>query len=393
MEKNNDTKLIPFPFVQNSLESYLFRITVRSKVIYLIIIGFVVLSLASLPFIYVDVSVKARGYFESLLEKQVIYTPSQGKIIFTAISEGKKVTKGDTLLLIDFEPIKAQMHSLTNQMTENNSSIIDLELLIKASEGDIYKYKKKLITAKYKADFSNYEKQLNIQSFKTKKVKTEFERYKILYDQKTISSVEYENSLYAYTLEKENLIQFQLQQKSIWQADLTQRKENANMLQFEYKKCLDEVERRVITAPLSGEIIKSVDIQQGSIVTINQEVATISPDGELIAMCIVSPKDIGLLHENQDIRIQVDAYNYNQWGILPGKINRISDDIIVENSSTAYFMVECKPRQEYLSLKNGFRGYIRKGMTFNAVIIIIRRSLFNLLFDKADKWFNPYLDT
>jgi len=29
-------------------------------------------------------------------------------------------------------------------------------------------------------------------------------------------------------------------------------------------------------------------------------------------------------------------------------------------------------------------------MSFNARIVVIRRSLFHLLFDKADKWFNPY---
>jgi len=35
---------------------------------------------------------------------------------------------------------------------------------------------------------------------------------------------------------------------------------------------------------------------------------------------------------------------------------------------------------------------IRKGMSLNARIIVSRRSLFNLLFDKVDKWVNPYFN-
>jgi hypothetical protein len=97
-----------------------------------------------------------------------------------------------------------------------------------------------------------------------------------------------------------------------------------------------------------------------------------------------------LININQDVRIQVDAYNYNEWGLLNAKVIDISDDIIIEDGSSAYFRVRCIPEKTSLSLKNGFRSEIRKGMSFNARIVLIRRSLFNLLFDKVDKWLNPY---
>jgi HlyD family secretion protein len=90
------------------------------------------------------------------------------------------------------------------------------------------------------------------------------------------------------------------------------------------------------------------------------------------------------------VKIQVDAFNYNEWGMLTGNIIDISDDMIVENGSTAYFRIKCKPDQTFLSLRNGHKAYIKKGMSINTRIFVIRRSLYNLLFDKADKWFNPY---
>ena len=78
-------------------------------------------------------------------------------------------------------------------------------------------------------------------------------------------------------------------------------------------------------------------------------------------------------------------------GIAGCEIIDISDDMIIENGSTAYFRIRCKPEKTFLSLKNGTEAEIKKGMSLNSRIVVTRRSLFNLLFDKADKWFNPYL--
>jgi len=156
------------------------------------------------------------------------------------------------------------------------------------------------------------------------------------------------------------------------------------------RECNEELANRIVLSPVSGEIIQSADIQQGSVVSPGQKIADISPDGELVATCFLRPADIGLIHENQKVRIQVDAFNYNEWGMLDGDIIDISDDMIVENGSAAFFRVRCRPSQTFLSLKNGHKANIKKGMSLNTRIVVIRRSLYNLLFDKADKWFNPY---
>jgi len=147
---------------------------------------------------------------------------------------------------------------------------------------------------------------------------------------------------------------------------------------------------RIVLAPTGGEIIQSSDIQTGSIVSAGQKIAEISPEGDLVATCFVRPADIGFIHESQRVKIQVDAFNYNEWGMLQGEIIDISDDMILENGSVAYFRIKCKPEKTFLTLKNGYKAEIKKGMSLNTRILVIRRSIYNLLFDKADKWFNPY---
>jgi multidrug resistance efflux pump len=383
-------ELIPFSISESSLESYLIRITVRSRMIYWIIIGMILISIAILPFIYVDVSVQARGYFQSDIEKQIVYTPIQGKITFTSIRNGGIIEKGDTLLVIDTETIKAQHASLLQRITENDSSITDLERLTKISLENNQNFQIGLTTQRYKAEFANLKSQHSIQLQKYEKKKSEHKRNDLLYKQQIIPKIEYENSLYLLNSEKDNLTQILLTQKSIWQNDLTMRRNESVTLLADLMQCSEALTNRILLAPIGGEIIQSSDIQIGSIVSPGQKVAEISPEGELIATCFVKPSDIGLIHEKQKVKIQVDAYNFNEWGMLMGEIIDISGDMIVENGSTAYFRIKCKPEKSFLSLKNGYKAVIKKGMSLNTRIFVIRRSLYNLLFDKADKWFNPY---
>ena len=382
--------LLPFSISENSLETYLINISNRSRIIYWIIIGMILVSIAILPFIYVDVSVQARGYFQSDIEKQVVFTPFQGKVIYTSIHNGDAIKKGDTLLVIDTETIKAQHASLIHRIEDNNASIKDLEGLTKIYSLEDQLFQIGLITQRYKAEFANLRNQYAIQFQKYLKRKTEHERNKLLYNQQIIPKIDYENSLYSLTSEKDNLDQILLSQKSLWQNDLTTRKNESVNLLADLKQCSEDLTNRILLAPTNGDIIQSSDIQIGSIVSAGQKIAEISPEGELIATCFIKPADVGLIHEKQKVKIQVDAFNYNEWGMLQGNIVDISDDMIIEDGSVAYFRVRCKPEKTFLSLKNGYKADIKKGMSLNTRIFVIRRSLYHLLLDKADKWFNPY---
>ncbi len=383
--------MIPFSLSGYTLESYLTRITSRSRIIYWIIIGIVIFGTGILPFIYVDVSVLARGYFQPDIEKQVIIAPFSGKVIFSSVRSGKKVKSGDTLLIIDSETIRARKASLVQSMEENKNSILDLRILTRIESGVDSALQERLISPKYISECANFAKQHFIQFQKFRKTSASHERNKTLYRQKLIPDADFENSLFAYNEESEALKHIILSQKSVWQSDLTQRISDSVKLIAEFRQCIEELSNRVVLAPLDGEIIQSSDIQAGSIIAANQRVVEISPAGELVATCFVKPADIGLIHEDQHVIIQVDAFNYNEWGMLKGNIIDISDDMIVETGSAAYFRVKCRLNGKALALKNGYTAEMKKGMSFNARFLVTRRSLFNLLFDKADKWFNPYL--
>jgi multidrug efflux pump subunit AcrA (membrane-fusion protein) len=153
---------------------------------------------------------------------------------------------------------------------------------------------------------------------------------------------------------------------------------------------LDEQKKQyILKAPIDGSVQNISGVQNGAYVFANQKIGEISPDSNLIAFCYIKPADIGLIKKGQEVRFQVDAFNYNQWGLVLGKVIDISDDIIVINNNQPVFKVKCQLSQNHLTLKNGYKGYLKKGMNFTARFKVTNRSLYQLLYDKVDDWVNP----
>jgi len=383
---------IPKELIDKVLENYLCRVTTRSKSLYCIILIIVITAIISLPLIYVDVAVQARGFFQSDIERQSIFAPCSGEVVQTALTTGRNVIKGDTLVIISSEAITAELAAINQKINENAVAICDLKSLLRVRLKDTRLSSANIATQRYYAEFTNLTRLIELKAQSYHRMKSDFERKKALHDQKIISDAEYEVSYYNYRSEQENLVQIMTQNTAKWELDLAQRINDSVLFQAELSRCNEELRNRVIVAPLSGEIVQSKDIQEGAYININQKIAELSPDGDLIGICYVSPRDIALVNNGLRVLIQVDALKYTEWGLLKARIIDISDDLIIDGGQSAYFRIKCKPEQNYLSLKNGLKAELIKGMSFNARIVITERTLFNLLFDKVDDWLNPYMN-
>ena len=182
--------------------------------------------------------------------------------------------------------------------------------------------------------------------------------------------------------------QLKQQQLSTWQATLTDYKNKLLEIESTEKQLQDNKLQFVVLAPITGTLIGVKSVETGSFLSAGEVCATISPNTNLLVECYVTPQDIGLLRANSSVNFQIDAYNYNQWGLATGKIIDISKDIEYIDNTTV-FKVQCKINQNQLKLKNGFEGKLKKGMTLNAQFKLAERTLFDLLYDKVDDWVNP----
>ncbi|MRS02190.1 HlyD family efflux transporter periplasmic adaptor subunit [bacterium] len=383
-------KYIPKELIDKVLEGYIGKVTTRSRLIYWVVIIILVTAIIAMPLVYVDVAVPARGIFQSEIERQPIYAPNNGQVVQTAIKKGKLVNKGDTLLTIGSDAIQAELLAVNQRIDENNLAIQDLNCLLTVK---LLKDKISLshiVTKRYYAEYINLSRLLALQAQTYHQIKSDYERKKTLHEQKIIADADYEVSYFNFRAEEEKLNQSVAQALAKWELDLAQRKNDSIILHAELQRCNEEIKNRFVLAPLSGTIIQSADIQRGTFVYNNQQIAEITPVGDIQALCYVSPGDIGLVRPGLPVLLQVDALKYTEWGSLKANIIDVSNDLIIDNNQSAYFRIICKPEQDYLSLKNGVRADIIKGMSFNARIVVTQRSLFNLMFDKVDDWLNPY---
>src|SRR5690606_30124060 len=208
-------------------------------------------------------------------------------------------------------------------------------------------------------------------------------------ESKTIPFAEYDDVQLKFTQAKSNLEIFQKRKIAEWQHELAEYQKELISLNNQVNILNERLDQFKIVAGVSGTLMNVPYLKQGDFIFPNQKLGEISPDSTLIAVAHLSPADIGFVERGQKVVFQVDAYNYNQWGLAEGKVVEISDDLSIISGSEVVFRVICTIKEDRLRLKNGIEGKLKKGMTFNGRFITARRSLFQLLYDEVDDWLNP----
>ena len=223
---------------------------------------------------------------------------------------------------------------------------------------------------------------------KQQKATRELERITPLFEDGLIAEKEYDDLKYQLSLFEKAYNTLTIDQQSVWQSKLENHKREFKKLENQKITLRKELEKHKITSPVTGYVEHFKGIMSGVNIQAGQTIEIVSPDSGLIAEVYVIPKNIGLINNKQQVLIQIDAFNYNHWGMLKGEIDEISNDYILLNNQPV-FRIKCKLNKNHLSLKNGFKGYLRKGMTFKARFVVTERTLFQLLFEKVDNWLNP----
>lgn len=365
----------------------------RSQIIYTITLLAVIVAIASLPFLYTTVSVKGQGLMQSSIEKTELLAPANGRLVSVSLKDNQKVKKGSTLLVIDAALPQQQTGLLNNHNSQLQQQLLDVQQLIKLASLPIEMFRQAqhdnfLKTGLYQASLQEYQEQTHNASNATIQAERIYHRYQTLYNKKVVTQAEYEQYKFNYEQALSDQEMVGKKYKSQWQSEANQYRNELRDLQNQKSQLTEQAKQYVLKAPINGSLQNLTGVQAGAYVFANQKLGEISPDSSLIAYCYIKPNDIGLIKKGQEVRFQIDAFNYNQWGMLMGKVLDISDDIIIQEQ-TPYFKVKCQLNKNYLQLKNGCKGQVKKGMTFSANFTVAKRSLYQLLYDKIDDWVNP----
>nr|WP_121271204.1 HlyD family efflux transporter periplasmic adaptor subunit [Pedobacter schmidteae] len=367
---------------------YRSRIKRSSQLIYITAVSVILLTFIALPFIKTPISIKSSGLLQSAVEKTELVVPANGRLIKLKLKDNQKVKQGETLLIIDAALTKQQGSIVQNKQGQTGAFLRDIQTLLVYINRNGFSYPP-LKTGQYTASWQQFAQELENARIAKNQAENTYNRYNKLYQNKALTDSEYERYKFEYEQAQSAYKMIITRYKTQWQTEANTLRTELQQLSGEEVELNEQKKQYTLKAPIDGSIQNLSGLQQGAYVFANQKIGEISPDTAITAFCYVKPADIGLIKKGQEVRFQIDAYNYNQWGLATGKVLDISDDIVIVNNDQPVFKVRCELNKDHLQLKNGYKGYLKKGMTFTARFKVTERSLYQLLYDKVDNWVNP----
>lgn len=367
----------------------MYRVSNRSQLIYILILTFISSALLILPFVYVTISVTSPGIIQSEKERIDLLAPVSGQVSNYKMFDNKRIETGDTMIVIDSSIPQEQLLVMERKKKQLEGFISDANILLNTIKlNRLNKTEPQLSSNKYMASWQQLLQETTSTSNNNSQLTRDFDRAKKLYTHNYITASEFEKAKLELDQAVSEHYLILRKYRVQWETDIIQQTNdlkdiNTNILELKVKK-----QQYLLKASVKGTLQNLTGMQVGTYVFINQKLAEISPEGSLYAFCYVQPKDIGLIKKDQLTNFQIDAFNYNQWGSISGRVIDISDDII-QIGDKPYFKVKCKLGNTFLKLRNGHTENIKKGMSFSARFFVAKKTLFQLLFNNVDDWANP----
>lgn len=375
--------LLPNEWIENSIETYIYQHTTKSQIIYWVVLLAVTATLITLPFIYVDISVQGTGIVRPMAEKAEI-TSSVTEIVDSVfVCEGEQVHKGDVILKFRTSNSDYKISYQSSRLNDCYDQLVDLSYLAK---GECPARFNSPVRQQEYAYFVKKKREVEIALAQAEK---EYNRNKILFEREMISEEEYDGYYFKWQSQQNELASLIQNQLSTWQADQNSYRNTFNEMNTNLKQEVKDKDMYIVRSPVDGTIDQFSGVYRGSNIQAGQSLAIISPDSTLCLEVYVTPRNIGFISVGMPINVQVESFNYNEWGSIPGKVKDISSDFLTDSQGNSFYKVKCEMERDYLQLKNGRIGRLKKGMTISAHFMLTRRSLFDLLYQKMDSWINP----
>ena len=386
-------------------------------------------SFASFGFVWslvarVDETVQSAGKLEPIGTTIDVKVPIGGVIEKILVTEGELVKKDQTLLKLDTTAASAKLQALQRVKSQINADIVLSKIQLGAEE-DIdsltsnQKIKLNSLNNEYNSRIdasANAVKQIEFQKISIlENLKSQQEvlniREEILKNLKEVTDIGGLSKI-KFLKEQQEVIQLrgrvessksELQKISATLEEAKNKLTNtiaASKIDFSSKieenvKQVAQIENQIsdtkltlkyqeITSPLEGLVFDLQPAAPGYVVGGNDKpILKIVPIDDLVARVFVSNRDIAFLKKGQLVNIRVDAYPYNEFGELDGKIESIGSDVLEPNEEYNFyrFPVTIKMDEPFLLHKNKELPLIT-GMSVSVNIILRQRPVISLFTER-----------
>ena len=136
-----------------------------------------------------------------------------------------------------------------------------------------------------------------------------------------------------------------------------------------------------IKAPVNGIVFDLKPSVPGYVVSGNvpEPVVKIVPTDNLVARIAITNRDIGFVKLGQKAQVRVDAFPYNEFGDVKGKIGKIGSDVLAPDETFNFFRfpVTVDLERNHLDYR-GRKLQLLSGMSVTVNIILRQRSVISI---------------
>lgn len=146
-----------------------------------------------------------------------------------------------------------------------------------------------------------------------------------------------------------------------------------------------KLKSKFLTSPIDGTVL-SLDLQNiGKVVQAGQTLVEIAPLGEPLVLSALLPnQEAGFIETGMPAQVKIDAYPYQDYGIISSKVISISEDAEPNQRLGEVYRVEIALEQDHIT-ENNKPINLKAGQTASADIVIRRRRILDVLLDPIKK--------
>lgn len=147
-----------------------------------------------------------------------------------------------------------------------------------------------------------------------------------------------------------------------------------------------QLEKKLLRSPVAGTVLAFNVANTGKVVQPGETVAEIAPDkAPLVLSAVLQERDAGFIKKGMTAQVKFDAYSYQDYGTIPGKVISISANTKTDDNLGEVYRVNIELERNYVSDDDSKKIVFKPGQTASADIVIRNRRIADLLLDPVKK--------
>ncbi|HZS45006.1 MAG TPA: HlyD family efflux transporter periplasmic adaptor subunit [Blastocatellia bacterium] len=168
-------------------------------------------------------------------------------------------------------------------------------------------------------------------------------------------------------------------------AETLDRQNSIDRLESDIAATQLSLDQTSVRAPITGLITKMDVRSTGVVVAAGQQIGAIAPAGaRLVVEAQVSNRDIAFIEPGLPAKLKLDAFPYQDYGIVEGKVLTVSPDAQIDEKIGSYYKVTIESSTDSVSAQ-GKTFPLKPGLSLTAEVVTERKSILNLILEPFRK--------